>query len=112
MRAVRGAVAATATALCVPNVVATAFLWLLSMGGARSLPFAIRGVFESSAVWLFVVAAYGPLLLVGSAILTGRLMRSDGLRSRRVAVTSAALIIGIVAAWFFHWRLIGDISLP
>jgi len=112
MRAVRGAVAATAIALCVPNVAATALLWLLSIGGTRSLPFTIRGVIESSAVWLFVVATYGPLLLVGSAILTGKLMRSDGIGSRRVVVTSAALIVGIVAALFFHWWLIWDISLP
>jgi hypothetical protein len=104
MREVRGAVAATAIALCIPNVVATALLWLVSIGGARPI--------ESSAVWLFAVATYGPLLLVGSAILTGKLMRSEGIGSGRVVVASAALTIGIVAALFFHWRLIWDISLP
>ena len=98
--------AVLAMALCMPNSIATAALFLLTKSEAAA------NVFGEGVVWLFIAAAYGPLLIIGAAALVVRLGRRPGLSSSLLVTVWACVALALVAAWYFHSVLESQLEMP
>lgn len=105
---------AIAFILCAPSLIATVALAILSRSSdASATPSGgLRSVVEGSAPWLFVVAAYGPILLLGAIPLVIKLGRAPDSHSSVVGAAWAALLLAVGAAIYFHGALIWRLQLP
>lgn len=105
---------AIAFLLCAPSLIATVALTVLSRSGDASAPPSggLRSVVEGSAPWLFVVAAYGPILLLAAIPLVIKLGKAPGSPSSVVGAAWAALLLAAGAAVYFHGALIWRLQLP
>lgn len=87
-------------ALCTPAILGSVGLWAL---GADLLPAGAAGLVGQFAVWLFLMAAYGPLLVplgsVQAILLTRRLPGSSA-----TCTAWATVCAGVVAAAVF-WQV-------
>jgi hypothetical protein len=99
--------------LCSPSLIATVTLAVLSRGGDASAPRGgLRSIVEGSAPWLFVAAAYGPILLVGAVLLVIKLGKAPGSHASVVGAAWVAVLLAAGAAIYFHGALIWRLQLP
>lgn len=97
--------------LCTPTIVGTLGLLILYGSAAVSTPTRLRVTMEGIVPLLFTFAEYGPVLLPVAGVVFFRVPRSLG--SRAAAIGGfAVLVLGLIAAVFFHTFLTWTIELP
>jgi len=97
--------------LCVPNLLATLVLWALSASEIGSAS-AIHNVLESSILWLFMLATYGPVLALAALPVIVKLSNAVPRSALVVATTWFVFTFSVVAAVYFHLVLIWRLELP
>jgi len=101
--------------LCAPSVLGTIALSALTiLGGLGASPAAgtIASVFGASAAVLFMMGAYGPLLLVGAVPLAFGVTRRTGVRSRLATTSWVAIAMVLIATVVFYSWLTFAAELP
>jgi hypothetical protein len=96
-------------------IVGTAGLWALQLvagGGEGSTPNAARSFLESGAPGLFVMATYGPALLVVAVPLALHSTRDRGMKSKGSLAAWAVLFFAVVATAIFYRTLMWTVPLP
>ena len=104
----------TAVLLCAPTILGTSALWSLvtfpPISEAHSET-RIRALLETLAPWLFVMATYGPLLLIVAIPVVLHIRRAAP-RSRSTVITLAILVLAVIAAVTFYQDLMWTVQLP
>ena len=95
-------------ALCLPSVLATCALWAAATEAAAPT----TDLLASVASWLFVVAAYGPVLVIVASVLAVGVARAGRPQRRAVYVSWLAVAAGVLAAVIFHGFVISIVELP
>ena len=100
--------------LCIPQLLGNCLLILLYAlpDAAFSHP-PFRWLSPRSAVIAFILAAYGPLLLVVAGPVASRVIRQCGLRSREGAIALGAVALALCSTLFFYLKVEWwDLPLP
>ena len=92
-------------ALCMPAIVGTVGLGTL---GAYVLPAGAAGLVEEWAIWLFLMAAYGPVLVILASV-QAILLTRHAAEMRPVYAAWATVTAGVVATAVF-WEFGIDIA--
>ncbi len=95
--------------LCLPSIFGTTALWMAGLNADASgshLPKAMQRLAEAGAEHFFVMAAYGPLLLIVAALLAFRVSRRSGFKSGVAIAAWTVVCLGLIAAAAFYRLLI------
>jgi hypothetical protein len=101
--------------LCLPSIVGTSGIGILVWLAGRGVDFApnsVGAVLESWGSWLFVMAAYGPALLIPGLPLALHVVRGSGLRSKSGVTLWSVVSFALIAAAIFYRRLMWIAPLP
>ena len=104
---------AVSVLLCLPSILGTTAMWMvqgLRCGSDSHLPLAC--LVERGAEWFFLMATYGPLMLIVAVPLAVVESRKSGMKSAPALTVWAALLCGMAATAAFYWRLMWTAALP
>ena len=101
---------AIAWLLCLPSLASTVALAAVYYGSdASQSPGRLRSLLEDTAPYLFLLATYGPVLLLAAIPIVLKLARAPDARPTAILAAWTAILLTTSAAIYFHafstWRL-------
>ena len=99
--------------LCLPSIMATtALLFLVRSDGAARASGPLLNLIDSSVLWLFMSAAYGPLLLAIAVPVVLKLGKVPDRNSVRLLAVWGFVCLAVVAAAVFYVVVEPKLELP